>query len=91
MSANNPQTNPARTNNQRQELAGRTASSQSAGSESERSMPGSLSDTARSETTGSGQDPELARLNLIVQVDAATRHESTSADIMHSTSFLRQL
>ena len=66
-SASSPQTNPMRSNNQRED-ASRAPSRQSIGSESDRSAPGAMLDTTRSDTGSPGQSPEMARLNLIVQV-----------------------
>ena len=62
--AANLQTNPARTNNQREETASRASSRQSLSS----SGKSNSSDSARPEDTASAQSPERQRLNLIIQV-----------------------
>lgn len=68
--ASNLQTNPTRTNNQRDELtAPRALSSQSVSSESG-SAKSHLSDVGKPEDATSTQNPERQRLNLIVQVSS---------------------
>lgn len=64
--ASNPQTNPSRTNNPRDEQSTRTPSHLSNSSESG-SGKSHLSDSGRPEDSTTAQNPERQRLNLIIQ------------------------